>query len=145
MKALNTDQIVGKLKSHFQNKSYIDFVYLFGSVARGEVKPLSDFDVAVCIDSTQAPDDLFDIRLKLLSELFNVLQTEKVDLIILNQAPVELSFRILKDGKLVFERDRQMRIDFREKVVREYLDKRYFLNQRHEIIREEMMQGDYFD
>lgn len=62
----------------------IAFAYLFGSSARGEEGPLSDVDVAVYL--TQEKDRL-TIRTKLMEKIAKALGTDRVDVVVLNDAP----------------------------------------------------------
>ena len=45
-----------------------------------------------------------------------------VDLIVLNEAPVDLVHRVLRDGAMVCETDRRARIEFEVAARRQYLD-----------------------
>jgi len=44
--------------------------------------------------------------------------------VVLNDAPVDLVHRVLRDGRLVVERDRPARIRFEVRARREFLDLR---------------------
>lgn len=145
MMKLSIEQIQEKLTAFCADKSYIAFGYLFGSRAKNNITPLSDIDIAVYIDTKKAPTDLFDLRLKELTALYQVFNTEKIDLVFLNEAPLELSYNVLKNGILLYENDEQLRIRFFENTVRDYLDRKYFIDQRNEIIRRMMVEGSYFD
>ena len=98
------------------------FAYLFGSQARGKVGPLSDIDIAVCFDETVTCDDRFDLRLEVLGELTDLLKTDNVDVVVLNDAPPLLAHRILKEGVLLFSKDDKVRVEFETKAVLRYLD-----------------------
>ncbi|MBD3288427.1 hypothetical protein GF337_06445, partial [candidate division KSB1 bacterium] len=130
MMNLTIEQIQEKLTAFCAIKSYIAFGYLFGSRAKNRITPLSDIDVALYIDTKKAPTDLFDLRLKELTALYQVFNTEKVDLVFLNETPLELSYNVLKNGILLYENDEQLRVRFFENTVRDYLDRKYFIDQR---------------
>ena len=144
MKNLSFSKIEQKLKKYFAGKDYIAFAYLFGSLARGKFTPLSDIDIAVYIDQTKIAEDLFRLRLKELAALMNLLGAEQVDLVFLNETPLDLNYRVIRDGKLIFERDKKARAHFWEITVRDYLDWKPFIEKRNQIIREKMKKGDYF-
>lgn len=78
-------------------------VYVFGSVARGDVKPHSDLDVAVYV--TAIPDAPFGYAAELASELMGALRAARVDIVVLNRAGPALYHRVLRDGVRVFARD----------------------------------------
>jgi hypothetical protein len=45
-----------------------------------------------------------------------------VDIVILNTAPVFLKYQVIKTGKILFDRNRKLRVGFTEKTINEYLD-----------------------
>ena len=145
MKKLTAQYIKNKLALFFADKQYIAFSYLFGSMAKNAITPLSDIDIAVFVDVEKASADLFDLKLKELTALYRLLGTENIDLVFLNDAPLALNSRIVKQGILVFERDEQLRVKFEENIIRDYLDKKYFVSTRNKIIRQKMLEGSYFD
>src|SRR3954451_14491189 len=79
-------------------------VYLFGSVARGAAGPESDIDVGV-VYVRSPPRTLagqpFDVAADLSQRL-----GRPIDIVVMNGAPANLVHRILRDGRIVFERDR---------------------------------------
>lgn len=46
-------------------------------------------------------------KLALLDEVTGILQAEKVDLVVLNEAPSELAYRVLREGRLLSCREQQ--------------------------------------
>lgn len=94
--------------------------YLFGSRARGRAGPASDIDLAILL-AADPPPTLEGLHLDLADRLSAELGC-RVDLVVLNRAPVDLIHRILRDGMLVFERDRAARVRFEVRVRNEYFD-----------------------
>ena len=69
------------------------FSYLFGSLAKGSPLPLSDVDIAVYLaDTLYGTNDKLDI----LGKLMGILQTDEIDLVVLNTAGLPLVMNILK-------------------------------------------------
>lgn len=95
-------------------------VYLFGSVARGDAAANSDVDVAVLFDC-ELPKTLAHPSIRLASVLEEKLG-RTVQVIVLNDAPVDLVHRVLRDGRLLLDRDPGCRIRFEIKARNEYFD-----------------------
>ncbi len=101
-------------------RSDVIAAYLFGSRARGAAREDSDVDVAVLIRGE--PDSTLDgLGMDLLVDLERDLG-RPVDLVVLNRAPTDLVHRVLRDGRLVLERDRSARIRFEVRARNEYFD-----------------------
>jgi len=117
---LSTFQI-NNLKSFFQSNSQIKLVYLFGSQVSQKTGPLSDYDFAFYIDEKDKKK-LFDLKLNLISKLSQLLKSDKIDVVILNmvESP-ELKYNIIKDGKLIFERE-PYRILIEPQILNSYFD-----------------------
>jgi predicted nucleotidyltransferase len=81
--------------------------YLFGSHAEGRAHRESDVDVGVLLlwDSHPTPDDRFDMRVRLGTDLIAVTHCNEVDVVILNGAPPLLGRKIIYDGIRVFLAD----------------------------------------
>ena len=95
-------------------------VYLFGSVARGDDDGSSDVDVAVLFN--QPPNaTLIGGRLSLEGELERRLR-QPVDLVVLNHASADLVHRVLRDGRIILDRDRAARLRFEVQRRNEYFD-----------------------
>lgn len=101
----------------FQSRQDVRFAYLFGSMARGTDGPLSDVDIAVYIDSDD-PETPLDI----IGHLNNILQTDEVDLVILNTAPLTLKGKILESREVIADNDPFFRHRFESLTMRMYWD-----------------------
>jgi hypothetical protein len=94
--------------------------YLFGSEARGEARAGSDVDVAVLYEP--APAARLDAGpLDLEGQLERALG-RPVQLVVLNAAPADLVHRVLRDGRVLLDRDRAARIRFEVARRNEYFD-----------------------
>lgn len=99
--------------------------WLFGSVARGTAGPDSDVDVGVLFRQ-DPPRTLAGLALDLEGDLETALSLP-VQLVVLNRAPVDLIIRVLRDGKLLVDRDRSGRLQFEVRSRNEYWDLEPFL------------------
>ncbi len=106
----------------FKNDPRINSLYLFGSYARDKIKPLSDIDIAVLLRKSVAKKEYWDIKLELLNKAMTALGTDEIDFVLLNEAPYELRYNILKEGRILFCRNEKEKVEFQEKAVMDYLD-----------------------
>ena len=110
------------LERCFASLDGVVLAYVFESHARYETWVHSDVDVAVLLEGLPDDDHCFDMRLQVVGGVMDVLQTDAVDALILNQAPPALAHAVLRDGILIFCRDERTRIDFYLRTVNRYLD-----------------------
>jgi predicted nucleotidyltransferase len=101
-------------------------LYTFGSLAKGDLKPMSDLDFAVLLTPRLSRKQRFDKHLKLIGIFNHVFRTDEIDLILLNDAPPRFVYRILKEGKILICKKQDEFIDFKEYVVKTYLDFKFF-------------------
>jgi len=130
------------LESYFSSVDDIALAILFGSQARGCARPLSDVDVALLLDGRPADARLFDARLEVMGALMSILHTAEVDVVMLNQAPPALRFRVVRDGILLYCRERHMLIEFVSRTVVDYLDFKPVLLRHEQAILERARKGE---
>ena len=110
------------LKPVFEPLPNVIMAYLFGSYARGQAGPLSDVDIAVLLNGQPSEAECFDARLDTLGRVMTQLQHNAVDVAILNQTPLALCYRVVRDGRVLFCSDNAARIAFTARTVTTYLD-----------------------
>lgn len=108
-------QVVDILK----NRQKVVFSYLFGSLARDKVLPLSDIDIAIYLKEGV---DLDQEKMSILQNLIDLLGTEEIDLVLLNTAPLTLKARIVENKKILVDKEPFLRHSFESLVLREYFD-----------------------
>jgi uncharacterized protein len=80
--------------------------YLFGSHALGRAQQHSDIDIAVYVDpNASLGSSAYGYAADLTAHLMQRLQTDAIDLVVLNHAPPLLYHRVLRDGQRVLSRD----------------------------------------
>ena len=109
---------IEELSVALNNNPDISFAYLFGSQAAGRTSKFSDIDVAVFLNSD--PDG--KKRLEILGDVIDAVKSNRVDLVILNSAPLPLKSRVIKTGQLLVDNDPFARHVFESNTVRSYID-----------------------
>ncbi len=110
----------------------IEIVYLFGS--RGEsnahsecvpaaarIGPLSDYDLGVLLHRTLATDTAH-FRVQFAAAMRAFLGTDLVDVVILNEAPIELAYAVIAQGQILYERSVATRVEYEGYVLGLYGD-----------------------
>lgn len=120
------NQRLKKLNNIFKSYPEIKLVYLFGSRVTKDVGPLSDYDFAVWVDEKNKKK-IFDIKFALMDRISRLLETDKVDVVILNliESP-EMKYNVIKEGELIFERE-PFKVMIEPKILNEYFDFRSML------------------
>lgn len=112
-----------RLREFFEARAEAEGIaaaWLFGSVARGTARPDSDVDVGVLFRE-DPPQTLAGYRFDLETEL-ELLLGLPVQLVVVNRAPSDLVFRVLRDGKLLVNQDPSRRVGFEVRTLKEYWD-----------------------
>lgn len=118
---MSASDVEARLRSYFEaDPRGAVAVYLFGSVARGQAGSKSDVDVGVLYGSLP-PATLDAPQFALEAELERLLHAP-VQVVVLNRAPADLVHRVLRDGRLVLDRDRALRIRFEVRSRNDYFD-----------------------
>lgn len=120
-------KVLEKVAEFFEEKDEVDLAYLFGSTSRGDKGKLGDFDLGVLLREPLEEQGMLQFQLKLLDDLVSLLKADKVDLIIMNDAPLSLNYNIIKEGILLKD-DEEKRIKFEKNIMSEYLDRKYYMD-----------------
>jgi uncharacterized protein len=97
----------------------IAYALKFGSRARGTTNALSDLDIAIgLVPGTRLTAT--DIG-TLVINLETVAQTP-IDLVVIDEAPPALAYRIFAEGQLLMKRDHQAFVADQVRAVLDYLD-----------------------
>ena len=104
---------------YLESNSEVLFAYLFGSLAKAKPQPLSDVDIAVYLNSGS---HIVESKLAILGKLIDILQTDEIDLVVLNNADLPLVINILKNKKLIVDKSQFSRHIFESLMMRKYFD-----------------------
>jgi len=107
------------LEPLFSRDQRVVFAYIFGGLASGEQRPLSDVDIAVYLDSCV---DKAEVKLDIIGAVSDVLKTDEIDLVILNDVSISLVGRILRKKRLIADKQPFVRHKFESLALREFFD-----------------------
>ncbi|MHD0318005.1 type VII toxin-antitoxin system MntA family adenylyltransferase antitoxin [Fusobacterium sp. THCT1E2] len=106
-----TDKIIKKLKN-----IECDFIYIFGSYAKGEQNNDSDVDIAFY---SLIRHDSYDIFL--LAQEISLQLGKEVDLIQINFSTTVFQKEVIENGILIYEKNKIQREKFENLVLKKYL------------------------
>ena len=108
-------------------QSPVNTAYLAGSLStRTTFGHITDVDIAILLMEQIKSDQFLDYQLYFFSELAKRLESDNIDVVILNQASMLLKLQVIKYGQILFSRDEKTRISFETKAVMDYLDFKRF-------------------
>lgn len=117
---MDKKMIIENITEYLKNRPDILFAYIFGSFI--EKEKYNDLDIAVFLADGKIESMEY---LTLKRELTDIAGIE-ADVAILNGASPLLRIEVIRNGLLVWERDRDCRISFLKKAVFEYEDMKIY-------------------
>jgi predicted nucleotidyltransferase len=100
-----TQTVLDTLREQLARRPEVLEAYYFGSHARGEAAAHSDLDIAVYVDRERLPPSPFGYAAELTADLMAGLGLNRLDVVVLNDAPPLLYHRVLRDGERLLSRD----------------------------------------
>ena len=128
-------ELKDKLSIILASSEGVHLVYLFGSRVQGSPGPMSDYDLGLLVDPAI---DSPPVQARLAHELACALGTDRVDVVLLDRAPIELAYAIIAQGQVLFERDVATRVEYEAQVLSRYGDYLPVLRAQ----RDDILQGD---
>lgn len=116
------------VKKYFAHKKDIIAVYIYGSFASGTAGSHSDLDIALLRTSHKDRKENVEAKVRYQRELSDLLK-RPVDIVFLRESGEILSYNILKNGRLVIEKDKTLHRSFTATRLIQCLDF-HFLEQR---------------
>src|SRR5438876_7596747 len=108
-------------------QSPVNTAYLAGTLSsRTAFGHLTDVDIAILLMEQIKSDQFLDYQLYFFSELAKRLESDNIDVVILNQASLLLKLQVIKYGQILFSRDEKLRVSFETKAIMDYLDFKKF-------------------
>ena len=113
--------------NQFFAQNPVNAAYLSGTLSnRSAFGHLNDVDIAILLMDQIKSDQFLDYQLYFFSELAKRLESESIDVVILNKASLLLKLQIIKSGQILYSRDEKHRVIFETKAVMDYLDFKKF-------------------
>jgi len=107
------------LREALEADGRIAYALVFGSHATGKAAEESDLDVAIGLADHAS---LSPLELGGLVSRLEQVTAQTVDMVLLEEAPVGLAYRVFRDGRPVFVRDRGAFVERKARAILEYLD-----------------------
>jgi len=130
IKELVMDLEIDEVKAFIKAQENVRVAYLFGSLAKGRASHLSDVDIAVLLDGRLDKQESFDLKLGLINGISSILKTDRLDVVVMNNAPLLLNYNIIREGKILDSKDEGERVMFETHILSRYLDRMYY-DERH--------------
>lgn len=115
----NIIDLLPKAQAYLKAHPKVVFAYLFGGIARGKLTPLSDVDIAIYISKDA---DILEQKMEILGKLMEQLETDEIDLVMLNTASLPLRARIIANKRVITDKDPFLRHKFESLTLRKYFD-----------------------
>ena len=115
----NIELLLSNAEAYLKSRSDIVFAYLFGGLAKEKPMPLSDVDIAIYFLQGM---DIVEKRMEILGKLMMLLETEEIDLVILNTTSLTLKMKILEHKKVIVDNDPFLRYSYESLTMRKYFD-----------------------
>lgn len=133
---------IQRIIRYFSQKPNIAALYLFGSSAKRNNNCSRDMDIAVMFDPYVPNRE--GVEFLLYSADMEGIVNREVDLVCFNQADPVLRYEILKNGRLIFEGNREARIDLAVKTMIDVEECQSFLDQGVLLVREYLKKSKAF-
>ncbi len=111
-----------QLHSLFQ-RSPVDAAYTQGTASGRRIAgAYSDLDVALLLLDKVKTNEFFDYQVYFVSELSKTLETQGLDVVILNQASLLQRAQVIRSWNVLFQRDAKRRVQWETRAVMDYLE-----------------------
>src|SRR2546421_1047700 len=101
----------------------VDAAYRAGSTAGRKIAgTYNDLDIALLLLNAVKANEFFDYQVYFVSELSKALETNELDIVILNQASLLQRWQVIRTWGLLYQRDQKRRVEYEARAAMEYLE-----------------------
>jgi hypothetical protein len=129
-----SEDTTNRLREVFAAHPAVRAAYVFGSVAADRERSSSDLDLGIVVD----PDrwDPSDHKISLIGDCMDAAKRDRVDLVVLNDAPLVLQFEAVRLNEPLYRADDFDHGAFISRVVRMYWDFEPYLDYQRKVYKE---------
>ena len=121
---VNIDAKLNDLKNYFKSNNNIVAAWFIGSYGTADQTEDSDIDIALLFDK---PIDIL-AEMEISCKISEIVEFDNIDTINLLCAPITLQFKVIDEGRSIYEKDYYKVCDFMEETFNRYRDEKYYLD-----------------
>jgi len=112
-----------KLNQKVLKSQQIGLALVFGSQIIGLKHSKSDIDIGVVfLNNNERKQKPVDVYGTLHEEFVKKFKTENIDIVYLEDSPLSLQYKAVRDGVVLYEDSPSFFVDYKEKVLKMYFD-----------------------
>lgn len=113
----------------------IGLVIVFGSKVAGISHGKSDIDIGVVfLDGKKRTEKPVEVYGSLHEEFSKKFKNENIDVVYLQEAPLSLQYKAIKEGVVLYQKSPTILADYKEGVLKKYFDFKFFEDIFHKAI-----------
>lgn len=121
---VDRERIIGQLRRCLTGREDLLLGYLYGSFLRHD--GFHDIDIGLLVSGEREPYESYKYAMGIASDLERCITPRyEIDLRILNDAPIEFQYEVVRTGHLLVARDESTRVAFEAGVITQFLDLKY--------------------
>lgn len=121
---VNIDGKLNDLNKYLKSNSNIVAAWFIGSYGTEIQTENSDIDIALLFDQPVGIMEEMDVSCK----ISEIVEFDNIDTINLLNAPITLQFKVIDEGRAIYEEDYYKVCDFMEEIFNRYRDEKYYLD-----------------
>ncbi len=143
-KVMNIDlnEWIKIIQGYSLTKDEILGVYLFGSIlTTTDLTQIEDIDIAFLLESDESVNT-FEKTIELNTELSQLMNFDKFDIVILNNAPLPFRYDIITKGKFIYSKNDELRRKFESLSTKKYFKFKPYLEYYDKYLESRLIRGE---